>query len=165
MAWINPIYDRTDADINYLISLANAIQSVGWANATQSQKDEWNNGLKGALNYFDLNRIQTNITYLKEYIETTQGVVVDIDESNPTWTLDMTPFLSNMNIIRDNILAIIEKSYDYVDRPSIEYTDNPNYEDINSLEKNLYYLYSILENISIGKQVCGAFQCGQNIIL
>lgn len=169
MAWITPIYDRTQQDVDSLKQLASNIKAVGWDNATLSQKTAWLNvssGItKGALNAIDLNRIQGNTTFLRDLLSDDYGIRLVIDESNPIWTVTMTPFQSNIDRIRSNVIKIVENSYKYPDTPDVEYNHPVTWDDVNDIERNLADLYEILLEIAKYWIHCGQFNCGQGVIL
>lgn len=167
--WTTPIYDRTQNDVNLLKSLSEQIKLVGWDNATQDQRDQWlqiSVGItKGALNALDLNRIDANILFLVDYLNDDYGLIADVDESNPYWTVSHIPLLSNLNRIRDNLQELIEASYTPIGLPTIAYSVNPNWEDINDIEETLQLLKTLLDRIPLGYKYCGSFNCGQTSAL
>jgi len=164
--WITPIYDRAITDVNELKSLASAIQSVGWINATTEQKNQWLFGEnKGALNFGDLNRIEGNVLFLVDWLQSDYGVDVDIDTSNPIWTQLLTPFESNINNVRDNVVALKSIPYSDPNSPIITYGNSMDYISVNNLEENLFDLYEILSKIPFTWNNCGTFSCGQGLIL
>lgn len=191
MAWINPIYDRTLNDVNSLKNLARVIATVGWDNVTQEQRNQWLIGsamllsasdgylltsdgdnlvvgdgiIKGAINIGDLNRIQNNIRFLRDWLASDYGFSITIDDSNPTWNRQDLPFLSNINRIRDNVVALVDSTYKFPTTPTIDYNNPVNWDDANDIEKNLYDLYVILTNIPLSYVYCGTFSCGQDVIL
>ena len=65
MAWITPIINRTQADVDLVIEYGN----IGYNNLTPEQKAVWDAGMIGALNAKDLNRIELNIQYLANLLE------------------------------------------------------------------------------------------------
>lgn len=62
MSFIEPITDRTKDDVDYVLRL----KDKGYVNLTDSERTEWNEGLKGALNASDLIRIENNIQYISD---------------------------------------------------------------------------------------------------
>ena len=61
--WINPVYDRTQEDVEY------AKQKIAeWIAADTMENSLVVHDLKGCLNVSDLNRIEGNIKYLAEQI-------------------------------------------------------------------------------------------------
>lgn len=57
---LNLITDRTKADVERVRHLA----AKGWANMTEEERNEWLDGLKGAYNTTDLNRVGAAVEYV-----------------------------------------------------------------------------------------------------
>ncbi|NTW90516.1 MAG: hypothetical protein HGA35_01040, partial [Erysipelotrichaceae bacterium] len=171
MPWIEPVIDRTQTDVNNLKQLADQINTVGWDSVSSDLRVKWLLGdtgrlyasdfglltvdgdtlristgrIKGAVNRVDLNRIQGNIRFLRDLLFTEHGIVVVIDDSNPTWGRDDLPFISYINRIRDNVNALVNASFKLVTTPTIQYTNPVDYSAMNDIEQNLYDLKSILD--------------------
>ena len=52
--WKDAVTDRRQSDVEYVLELL----EKGWENFTDDEKAAWNNGLKGAQNRTDYERIQ-----------------------------------------------------------------------------------------------------------
>ena len=65
MSWIEPIFDRTSDDVLKV----QTYDTIGFQYLSNEQKSEWMNGLKGALNFKDLNRIENNMEFLANLYE------------------------------------------------------------------------------------------------
>lgn len=166
MAWIQPIFNRTLADVTALKELIGQINAIGWDNLTLTSKTEWLATSKGAFNFSDLNRIEDNIIYMRDQINALGGTPIVIDTSNPVWGVDDIPFLSNINRIRDNVGVLIDAFYILPTTPTIEYNNPLNWDDANDIEKNLQDMYTILQLTGIQfEYYCGTFSCGQDTIL
>lgn len=63
--WMETVTDRTQSDVNRVLELL----EKGWKNFTEDEKVEWNAGMKGTLNYSDLERIQNNTQLLSDVLE------------------------------------------------------------------------------------------------
>lgn len=167
--WITPIYDRTASDVAGLKSLAAEIRSTGWTSVTQAQRDEWLNlgvGItKGALNVIDLNRIQGNVEYVHDTIDTDLGIPIPMEAMHSTWGREDIPFISHINAIRNNIIDLLDGSYTNPSSPTIELNDPMDWDDINDIEQNLHDLKEILDAISDNWHSCGTYNCGQATIL
>jgi hypothetical protein len=165
MAWITPITDRTSTDVDALKQLLDQINLLGWDNVDQSVRDAFLLQNKGALNYSDLNRIEDNVDYVKNALLDV-GLDITIDTSNPNWQIGLYIILEQMDIIRNNI-NLLKASWHVEDgTPDIVYNNPVNFEDINTLEKNLLSMKLIYDLWGINiKPMCGQFNCGQNIIL
>ena len=132
--WIDPITDRTEEDVKKVVAMA----SAGWEKLTDSEKEEWKVGLKGALNNRDLLRIETNIQILADVLElplTTyaDGIPEFLNES----------YFSNL---LSNIGAIRQASAIHTDTPKVPDAPANDYEKINDVEKILSDIYGILMN-------------------
>ena len=57
---IEPVTDRNLMDVNIAKEFISKIQVSGYNSLTDSEKTQWQSGLKGFLNYTDLNRIEDN---------------------------------------------------------------------------------------------------------
>jgi hypothetical protein len=191
MVWLNPVYDRTLSDVSSLKQLSSEITALGWANTPIQKRVEWMLGetvnlfvvdgklktvdglnlkvgtgrIKGSINPIDLNRIQNNIVFLRDWLASDYGVNVVINETNPTWNRVTIPLISNVNIIRDNVNGLLNSGYKYMSTPVIRYSNPVNWSDANDIEKCLFDLYTILSQIPLSWKNCGTFNCGQGVIL
>jgi len=166
MSWIEPIVDRTQSDVDRLIQLSIKINSLGWANVSPEDRVEWligsDGNIKGAINDSDLNRMECNTKFLVDKLRTEFGITIDIDESNPLWNKTIIPLLSNINRIRDNVVATVGGSYPITGTPTIEYNNPLNWDDANDIERNLYDLYNTLLGIELIWRYSGTFESGDD---
>ena len=58
--WIEPVWKRTKADVDYAVQLSNKILETGFSSLTSKEQADWTAGLIGCLSYWDLNRIEQN---------------------------------------------------------------------------------------------------------
>ena len=119
--WIMPVADRTQADID---------------NRTQ----------KAYLNAIDLNRIEGNIAYLSD---TLNSYTYQIQPVLPTeWNLEDILNPADIENITDKIKTITEAYYEPIG--FIDLSDLPekslDYEDINHIEQNLLGIKSLLDS-------------------
>lgn len=132
--WIEPVTDRTESDLEEVRAYINALKS----GESVQLRD-----LKGALNYTDLSRIETDMAHLANIMN------VEI-ETRTSWTYitfprasDMMRILSNAEhladayylstgIVSDSVLPEVPKSL-------------MTYEDFNALESFLLSLYLFLQ--------------------
>ena len=84
------IADRTQEDVNRV----NVLARKGWENMTPEERSAWENGLKGAYNCTDLNRVQSAVRYLRDRFAG-GGYFVELSEPK-TWTTSDTPTLTDM---------------------------------------------------------------------
>ena len=151
MNWIEPIYDRTQYDVEYAKSRIKYFKQNG--GITDGVE------LKGCLNYTDLNRIENNIVYLSEtlnelYYRNT------IDEPNTQWNMNNTPTKAQVDRIIGNIIKILSKYYTPDGTPDLPETLT-HYEEVNNIEECLYLLKVMIDNMKSMFRECGAFSCGE----
>jgi hypothetical protein len=94
------VTDRTQEDVNRV----NVLAKKGWENMTQEERSAWSNGLKGAYNYTDLNRVQSAVRYLRDRLVAV-GYSVELSDAK-TWTLEDTPTLSELEDYLEDVRAI-----------------------------------------------------------
>ena len=93
MSWSLPIFDRTSEDVLKV----QTYDTIGFKYLYENQKREWMSRLKGALNYFDLNRIEGNTEFLANLYEIT-GLTFKTN-----WQMTDIPERSDFQRIIDNI--------------------------------------------------------------
>lgn len=94
------ITDRTQRDVDRV----NALAKKGWENMTQEERSEWENGMKGAYNSTDLNRVQSAVRYLQDRFA---GVGYSIELSDlKTWTKKDVPTLTELHNYLADVKAI-----------------------------------------------------------
>ena len=131
--WIDPIYDRTQADVDRVKEL----KDIGYFNMTNAEKTEWASDLKGALNRSDLERIENNIQILSD--------VLDLNLTTYAGNVPEIPDVTYYKNLHDNAHAIYEVGYVRTTTPDAP--DNPynRFDKINDIEKLLYDVHYILE--------------------
>lgn len=134
--WIQPIYDRTEADVDAAKAYNNAF--TGNADAA----------LKGALNASDLNRIESNCEYLAELLRT-HGYTVEISVKTD-WTMYDFPTLAEFTRIRNNITKLMEVYHQAVDMPDLRSDNWTDYIEINAME---FDLHRINQSIDLMHQI------------
>lgn len=150
--WIEPIFDRTQADVDYAIAKLSELREVGGEN---------NVFLKGACNYTDFNRIEGNIQYLRERLN---ALYYYPETETKTWNRNGLPNTKDISRIIDNIQEIIAAFFQDPSAP--ELPDNMlTYKQVNDIEENLYLLLltlNSLEEYVEGARQCGTFECGED---
>ena len=152
MAWIEPIFDRTQADVDYAIA-----KIAEWKKTGASAQGE----LKGCFNVSDINRIEGNLKYLSDelkalyYFHTLTTYKTWTDTGIPT-TADVTRLLNKMSRIIIGYFPIIAAT----PLPStlLKYTE------VNALEENIYLIKEQLDDMVERFRECGTFECGEEII-
>lgn len=103
------ITDRTISDVQRWLTLRNK----GYDNMTEAEKTEWNNGLKGAYNITDLNRVGNAFKYLQNRL-VEAGYLVGIEFTpKPDWDggnvptrAELTDYINTVATIRGALSAL-----------------------------------------------------------
>ena len=132
--WIDPIYDRTQADVDRVKEL----KDIGYFNMTNTEKAEWATDLKGALNQSDLIRIETDIHILSDVLE----LSLTTYEDNMPEIPDQTYYKH----LRDCITAIRDAGYVKSTTPTTPNSPLNAYKKINDIEEILFDVYTILNS-------------------
>ena len=117
--------------------------------------------LKGCLNLSDLNRIEGNIAYLAELME---SFAYSPNIHGKHWTISDMPNQNDMSRIVENIRALIGAYYSPDAPPSLP-TTMMSYEDINAIEKNLYLIKQLLDSMQGSFKKVGTIQSGSTMFL
>ena len=150
------IYDRTQFDVDRV----NALAEKGWAKMTQSERDEWSAGMKGAYNATDLNRVQAAVRYLKDRLESV-GYGVNLSEQR-TWTQQDTPNVSDLYKYLNDIATIrrvfnLLKTTPAAPNSMAQFT----YIKANAIEKILHDVDVLLSNMIASFVYSGEFFGGE----
>ena len=132
--WIDPIYDRTQADVDRVKELNN----IGYFNMTTEQQQEWLTDLKGALNRSDLVRIENDIQILSDVLE------LDLDTYDGH--IPEIPNTAYYKTMRENVQEIRDSGYIHTDTPTTPHSPLNGYTKINDIEKILRDVYKVLND-------------------
>ena len=133
MAWIDPIYDRTQADVD-LIKL-----------------DPTNSNNKGAYNYTDLNRIESNCEYIMNLLNNSDLFYYPINiEVKTDWNVKDIPHIKDINRIRQNILTLKNGMNLGEEYKEIEFS------------KTMDYIKANIHSCMRELRKCNTFYCGAN---
>ena len=117
--------------------------------------------LKGCFNLLDLNRIESNIAFLAEKMESFSYAP---NIHGKQWSrLDM-PNQNDMSRIVDNIHSLIDAFYPPDNPPSLP-TTMLSYNDINAIEENLYLIKQLLDVMQTSFKKVGTIKSGSRMIL
>lgn len=117
--------------------------------------------LKGCFNLLDLNRIESNIAFLAEKMESFSYAP---NIHGKQWSrLDM-PNQNDMSRIVDNIRSLIDAFYPPDNPPSLP-TTMLSYNDINAIEENLYLIKQLLDVMQTSFKKVGTIKSGSRMIL
>lgn len=117
--------------------------------------------LKGCLNLADLNRIEGNIAYLGELMESF-SYAPNIHEKK--WAISDLPNRDDMSRIIENIRALISAYYSPFSPPSLP-TTMLSYSDLNSIEENLYLIKELLDCMQSSFKQVGTIKSGSKMFL
>ena len=145
--WIEPIYDRTQADVDVAMS-----KIVEWMRDNKKVRYD----LKGCLNVSDINRIEGNISFLSaKLIE----LGYSTDTTSKEWSRSGIPTKNDIDRILYNIRSLMTTFYQPTNAPSVP-SGMTSYKDINAIEENLYLIKELLECMKKSFKVVGTFKSG-----
>lgn len=117
--------------------------------------------LKGCLNLADLNRIEGNIAYLANKME---SFSYSPNIHGKQWTNVDMPNQNDMSRIVENIRSLISAFYSPDNPPSLP-TTMLSYNDINAIEENLYLIKEILDCMQSSFKKVGTIKSGSTMFL
>ncbi len=143
--WIQPIYDRTQADVDTI------------------RLDPTNANTKGAYNYEDLNRIENNCEYVMNLLNNSGLFYIPVEISVKTdWNVKDIPHIKEINRIRNNIITLMNGMNLGEEYKEIEFSNTMDYVKANILEKDLDLIKYIIESCVRELRKCHTFYCGAN---
>lgn len=128
------IMDRTYEDVQEIIDMAKR----GWLDFSEEEKEKWLAGMKGALNYTDLNRMASNINEIKQMLDSvvSGGIETNI-ESKTDWLVTDIPTQGALqSFFIDSCNEIIK--YLPLDFADTETFNSATIEKLNAFENLLY---------------------------
>jgi hypothetical protein len=117
--------------------------------------------LKGCLNLLDLNRIEGNIAYLAEKMES-YSYAPNIHGKQ--WARGDMPNQNDMSRIVENIRSLIAAFYSPANPPSLP-TTMLSYNDINAIEQNLFLIKQMLDCMVSSFKAVGTIKSGATTFL
>ena len=117
--------------------------------------------LKGCFNLLDLNRIENNIAFLAEKMESFSYAP---NIHGKQWSRSDMPNQNDMSRIVDNIRSLIDAFYPPDNPPSLPAT-MLSYNDINAIEENLYLIKQLLDVMQTSFKMVGTIKSGSRMIL
>ncbi len=131
MAWVQPIYDRTEEDVAYAKSVQSSIETE----------------LKGSMDYRTLNRIEGNTQIIADKIN---EYVTEVSITTKTdWDREDVLLISELNRVQDNIL-LLEQIYlnnNTQELDTITFTTAIGYARINSIEEMISNTKELLDGM------------------
>lgn len=158
--WIEPVWKRTKADVDYAVQLSNKILETGFSSLTSKEQADWTAGLIGCLSYWDLNRIEQNTKYLSDLLNSygyNQDLTCKMD-----WLMTDFPYAMEMERIRSNIKALTH-SYHAQDANLPDSLEKPDHRVINNLESILKLMKEMVHRMELGFRYSGTFHSGQEV--
>lgn len=117
--------------------------------------------LKGCFNLLDLNRIEDNITFLAELME---SFAYSPNIHGKEWSRGDMPTQNDMSRIVENVRSLIASYYSPINPPSLPMT-MLSYSDINDIEGNLYLIKQMLDCMQTSFRKVGTIKCGKRTLL
>ena len=152
MTWQSPIYDRTEEDVETAID-----QISKWA----LEENPSTQDLKGCINASDLNRIDENIQFLFETLNT-YGYPSYV---NPrAWNRRDLFTQIDLQRICSDIKSLIQSYYQTVQAPTSP-ENISTIQEVNDAERNIYLLKYLINAMENSFPKCGTFACGQSFRL
>ena len=155
MAWITPITDRIQADVDNAKAIrANKIQTGGTPTSAEYETLD-----RGSITHETLNRIENNQAYLKSLLN--EAGYWGIPTTNKTdWDTDDILRAEDWQRILDNEDILKAAYFTYMDTPQTLNT-LLTYGNLNSVEKILDDLNSMILSMQYYYRQCGTFECGE----
>lgn len=141
--WIRPIYDRTQADVDYALSQL----SLG------------NNSVefKGCFTVTDINRIENNCRYIADRLNV---LLYSNSITTKTWDMYGLPNITEVERLINNVRKLISAFFQSSDAPALPET-LLHYEQVNALEQNIYLIKHLIDNEENEFRPCGTLVCGE----
>lgn len=147
------VYDRTQEDVDRVRELNRKYLE---GTITEQEKEEWTGHMKGALNAWDLRRIERNTELIGGYV--TVPVTVKTG-----WGVCDLPRESDYKRIRDNVERIREFGAGMPSIPETPVQPLNTYQKWNDIEKILHDIFWLYIGNYNNKDYCGEISCGEEI--
>lgn len=160
-SWIEPVWQRTQADVDYALHLNNKIARNGWSSLTPQEQSDWAAGLIGCLNYWDLNRIEMDSEFLSNLLYQ-YGYGFGGISAKTDWATTDFPYSAEMERIRTNVQTLIDV-YHEQGIPLPETLQNLDWRKLNDLENVLKLMKEMIHRMEESFRYSGTFYCGQEV--
>lgn len=114
---------------------------------------------KGALNYTDLNRINSNFIKINKYLKT-YGYNTRVGTNKTIWRVEDLPYLEEINKFREIVVEVKDMLGIGNELGQIRFWETLNYEDVNLIERMIQYIGELVQNIEKQTLWCGEIVCG-----
>lgn len=148
------IYNRTQADVDNAISLRSRLQKGETLTSDEVLQLE-----RGTLTINTLNRIEEKQTELKNLFNLLGYYNVEI--VNTVWNYNDYFKQSDFERIRDNCEKLKTAFFTFSYTPKKPDSNFRKYQTINDVEKILYDLDVMINDVKSKYRQCGTFQCGE----
>lgn len=144
--WQSPIFDRTLGDV---MSAIRRIEE--WKNKLPATTED----LKGCLNISDLNRIEKNSRFLSDKLN---SLAYYNDIQTKEWMRSDVPNAMEITRIINNVKILVDCYYKHAESVNLPISLG-SYQNVNSVEENLYLLKEILDimTANFSTRYCGTF--------
>lgn len=161
--WIEPVWYRTKADVDRVWYLNNKIAEDGLPSLTPAEQAEWLSGMLGALNYFDLNRIEIDTAWLAKRL-LNYGYSTGVEDIKTDWTMPDMTYTAELERVRVNIQRLIDGYHAQAAQLPVDLQE-PGWQDINTVERILYEMREMIQRMEQSYRYCGEITCGQGVVL
>lgn len=153
---LNLITDRTQADVDRVRHLA----QKGFGNMTADEKTEWLNGLKGAYNASDLNRVGAAVAYVAGRL-TGYGYAVSVSPRQD-WQVADIPTQESMMAYLADVAALRAALTVAADTPEVpEDMERLTWQEANDIEKILVDVDELLTHMAAAWFYSGDLYAGE----
>lgn len=137
------IFDRTKSDVEKVKKLAQK-----WIDETitAGEVEEWNAGLKGAMNAADLNRIEAWLKYAEAELRA-RGYYCGMRFRSSAWTMTDILYRSDLDRIRSNVNTLRNCIYAIPDWREIEISNTMSWQQMNATEWDIQTIFTWLEKV------------------
>ena len=162
LEWIDPIFDRTETDIESVKALIMEIKEVGWNNLDADSRNYFLGEIRGTFSKVTYERILNNIQYLSQRL-IRYGYNPKVYKQPMTYEFSDIPTLNDIEKTVQNLKSIVDCFYDI----TVELPDDVNYLDIikvNAMEQSLYDVDRYLSRTDGNNLRCGTVNCNQTVV-
>lgn len=153
---LNLITDRTQADVDRVVNLA----AKGIEGMTDDERAEYLEGMKGAYNATDLNRVESAVQYVVQRLSIA-GLHPEL-VTKTIWDRKEFPILTEMERYLGNVRKLRSLLTMPAEVPEVpEDMDRFTYREANDIEKILLLIDAIITDITLGWMYCGEIYAGE----
>lgn len=153
------VTDRTAEDVKRWKYL----RDKGFANFTRDEQYEWWDGMKGAYNKGDLNRVGEALNYLRDRLLSANYITYQTNFTAKTnWRINSVPTADDLTHYLQCVSNIREAMAQFPTTPPTP-TDIGalDYEEANNIEKILIDVETLINNMLAARHFCGDVYAGE----